>query len=190
MDKIEVCFGCRVFKTGVTPASMKIMIGDANKQFKKYREIVKERDEELENIGLELAISLSEVFEALKRIASGDPSVKISETSKVALIAKLKHMVNLTALEIKEIVELCHEFAICLAEHFDVFQRVTKGDLNARVSGGSRIELLELMKKSINTTIESISREIFERKKAEEELRISEERYRTIFENTGAPRLL
>lgn len=190
MDKIELCFGCRVFKSGITPASMKIMLGEANKQFKKYRKIVKERDEELENIGLELAISLSEVFEALKRIASGDPSVKIGETSKVALIAKLKHMVNMTALEIKEIVEQCHEFAICFAEHFDVFQRVTNGDLNARVSGGSRIELLELMKKSINATIESISREISERKKAEEELRISEQRYRAIFENTGAPTII
>jgi PAS domain S-box-containing protein/putative nucleotidyltransferase with HDIG domain len=190
MEKIEICFGCKVFKSGVTPASMNIMLGEANKQFKKYREIVKERDEELENIGLELAISLSEVFEALKRIACGDPSVKISETSKVELIAKLKHMVNITAVEINEIVEQCHEFAICLAEHFDVFHRVTKGDLNARVSGGSSIELLELMKKSINTTIESISREIFERKKAEEELRISEEKYRAIFENTGAPTII
>lgn len=190
MEKIEICFGCKVFKSGITPASMKIMLGEVNKQFKKYRKIVKERDEELENIGLELAISLSEVFEALKRIACGDPSVKISETSKVALIAKLKHMVNITALEIKEIVEQCHEFAICLAEHFDVFQRVTKGDLNARVSGGSSMELLESMKKSINTTIESISREILERKNVEEQLRISEESYRAIFENTGAPTII
>ncbi len=45
------------------------------------------------------------------------------------------------------------------------------GDLNARVSGGSQVELLESLKKVTNEMIESISREITDRKKAEDELR-------------------
>ncbi|HMK49700.1 MAG TPA: PAS domain S-box protein, partial [Thermodesulfovibrionales bacterium] len=190
IEKIELCCDCTVLKTGMSPASMKVMLRETSKQIDRYRKIVKDRDEELEKIGLELAISLSEVFEALKRIASGDPSVRISESSKIDLICRLKHMVNTTASEIKVIVDQCHEFAICLAEHFDVFQRVSRGDLSARVSGGSGFELMESMKKVINTTIDSISREISSRERAEEEMRRSEEKYRTIFDNTGTPTII
>ncbi len=45
---------------------------------------------------------------------------------------------NLTAENIGEIVDQSHEFAIALAEHFDVLQRVTKGDFDSRVCGESR----------------------------------------------------
>jgi len=38
-----------------------------------------------------------------------------------------------------EIVELSHEFAIGLAEHFDVMYRVGKGDFSARVKGYSKV---------------------------------------------------
>ena len=190
IEKIELCCDCSVFKTNMSPDSVKIMLRETSKQFERYRRIVRERDEELEKIGLELSISLSEVFEALKRIASGDPSVKIDESSKIDLISKLKHMVNTTAGEIKVIVDQCHEFAICFAEHFDVFHRVSRGDLSARVSGVSDIELMESMKKVINTTIDSISREISNRESAEEEMRRSEEKYRTIFDNTGTPTII
>jgi hypothetical protein len=54
-----------------------------------------------------------------------------------------------------------------LAEHFDVLHKVSTGDLNARVSGKSEIELLEALKKVMNNTIVSISREINQRKHTE-----------------------
>jgi PAS domain S-box-containing protein len=91
-------------------------------------------------------------------------------------------MVNLTAINLAGIVNLSHEFAIGLAEHFDVLHRVSKGDLDARVSGISQVELLEYLKKVTNETIESVSREIADRKRAEEALRESERDYRTIIE--------
>ena len=106
-------------------------------------------------IGMELSIGLSEVFDALKKIASGDPTIRISETSEIELISKLKYMVNLTAQEIGEIVDLSHEFAIDLAEHFDVLHRVAKGDLNA-TTGSSHVELSESLKKVTNEMIENI----------------------------------
>jgi PAS domain S-box-containing protein len=80
-------------------------------------------------------------------------------------------MVNLTAENIGEIVSLSHEFAIGLTEHFDILHRVSKGDLNARVSGSSQVELLESLKKITNEMIDNISRDITERKQAEEKLR-------------------
>ncbi len=134
-------------------------------------EALRKSEEETRSIGMELALGLSEVFEALKQISSGDPEVRIPEVSEIELIGKLKHMVNLTAQNLAEIVNLSHEFAIGLAEHFDVLHRVSKGGLGARVTGTSQVELLEYLKKVTNQMIESVSREMTERKRAEGELR-------------------
>jgi PAS domain S-box-containing protein len=149
-------------------------------RYDKYQKMVEERDRELEDTSMELAIGLSEVFEALRRISSGDPSVRISESSELELISKLKHMVNVTADNISEIVKLSHEFAIGLAEHFDVLHRVTRGDLAARVLGTSEVEMLEFLKKMTNTMIQSVSREIDDRVRAEDAVRRSVEKYRLV----------
>lgn len=171
LDKVEMCLECEIFKHNMDVDAMFETCKVFNAQVKEYRKIVDERDRELENMSLELALSLSEVFEALKKISSGDPTVRIPEKSEIDLITKLKHMVNLTAENIGEIVDQSHEIAISLAEHFDVLHRVSKGDLKARVTSSSHIELLESLKNVTNETIESISREIKERKTAEKSLR-------------------
>ena len=115
IDKMEMCLDCEVFKMNLDVPSMKDTCEVFNEQIKEYRQIVEDRDRELENISIEMAIGLSEVFEALKSISSGDPLVRIPEISNIELIHKLKHLVNLTAQHIEEIVELSHEFAIGLA---------------------------------------------------------------------------
>ncbi|UCG80354.1 MAG: PAS domain S-box protein, partial [Desulfobacterales bacterium] len=80
------------------------------------------------------------------------------------------------------IVNLSHEFAIGLAEHFDVLHRVSQGQLDSRVSGISQVELLESLKKVTNQMIESVSQEITHRTLTEAALRKSEERYRAVLE--------
>lgn len=167
IEKIEMCLDCDVFKANNDISAMKATLNVINKQFKEYGNIIGDRDRELESMSMELALSLSEVFEALKKISSGDPTVRIPEESRIELIGKLKHIINLTAEEIGEIVDQSHEFAIVLAEHFDVLHKVSMGNLRARVSGISQIELLESLKKVTNDTIESIAREISKRKRAE-----------------------
>ena len=167
IEKIEMCLDCSVFKTNSDVSAMKATLSVINKQFKEYSKIIAGRDRELEGMSMELALSLSEVFEALRKISSGDPTVRVPEESKIELINRLKHIVNLTAEEIGEIVDQSHEFAIVLAEHFDVLHKVSTGDLRARVSGESQIELLESLKKVTNETIESISKEITKRKRAD-----------------------
>jgi hypothetical protein len=169
IEKIEMCLDCEVFKANADPASMKKTLDTVKVQLREYKQLVEERDRELEGMSLELALSLSEVFEALKKIASGDPTVRIDETSNIELIEKLKKIVNSTAENIGEIVDQSHEFAMGLAEHFDVLHRVSKGVLSARVSGESEVELLESLKRVTNETIESIDREITERKQMEKE---------------------
>ena len=183
IDKIEMCLDCEAFRKNMDVPSMRSTCEVFNDQLKDYKQIVEDRDRELENIGIELAIGLSEVFGALKMISSGDPLVRIPETSNIELISKLKHLVNLTAQNIEEIVELSHEFAIGLAEHFDVLHRVSKADLNSRISDNSQNELLKALGKVTNQTIDSVSIEINERRKVEEELRQSENKYRVLIEN-------
>ncbi|MBW1896214.1 MAG: hypothetical protein JRI47_04085, partial [Deltaproteobacteria bacterium] len=131
-------------------------------------EALKQSEEKFRRLSHDLADGLSDVFEALKQISLGDPSVNIPEESKIKLIAELKHTVNMTARDLGEIVNLSHEFAIGLAEHFDTLDRVSKGDLTARISGGSDVELLESLKSVTNQMIESVSSEIAEREGAEE----------------------
>jgi PAS domain S-box-containing protein len=176
IEKMEMCLDCRPFKTNMNITAMRETISVVNNQFKEFRKIVRKRDRELEDISMELSLGLSEVLEALNKIASGDPRVRISEDSKNELIAKLKQVANMTAKGIGAIVDQSHEFAIGLAEHFDVLNRVSKGELSARISEVSQDELLKALGKVTNQMIESVSREITERKKAEEELREKEAR--------------
>ncbi len=189
LEKIEMCLGCVAFAANIDVHSMEQTLQVVNDQFIEFRRMVEERDKELEGISMELAVGLSEVFEALRKISSGDPEVRMGEASKLDLISKLKHMVNLTAGNIGEMVSLSHEFAMGLAEHFSVLHSVSKGVLSARVSGVSQVELLESLKKVTNEMIDSVSREIAERQRAQEELiasqdelRESEEKYHTLFD--------
>ncbi|MBW2318963.1 MAG: sigma 54-interacting transcriptional regulator [Deltaproteobacteria bacterium] len=162
-DELEGRVKERTAKLAKTTEQLRLELGER----KKAEGALRQSEEALRTINVELAQGLSEVFGALNEISSGNPEVRIPETSKIDLIAKLKHIVNLTARDLGEIVDLSHEFAIGLAEHFDVLHRVSRGDLKARVSGSSNIELLEFLKKMTNETIESVSSEITERKRVE-----------------------
>mgnify|MGYP000879223588 CR=1 FL=1 len=180
LGKLEQCLECRYFHENVDQEALKETCMQISTQLKGLRETVEARDRELESTTLEMAIGLSEVFEALNAIASGNPSVRIGEDSSLEVITKLKHMVNVTAENLGEIVDLSHEFAIGLAEHFDVLHRVSTGDLAARVAGRSSVELLDLLKKITNATIENISLQMSERFRAEAALKESESKYRLI----------
>jgi PAS domain S-box-containing protein len=187
LEKMKLCLKCLVFEVNMDMDSMSEVLNSVNVQFIEYKEKVEERDRELERLSMEMAIGLSEVFEALKEISSGNPDVRIPEASELELISKLKHMVNLTAENIGEIVGLSHEFAIGLAEHFDVLHRVSKGDLSARVSSVSQVELIERLGKVTNLGIENVSKAIAERERVEAELRRSEEKYRQLFSSGPDP---
>ncbi len=138
---------------------------------KKAEQTLRVSEEKFRSLNNKMDLGLSEVFEALDKISSGNPDVRIPETSEIKLIAELKRTVNLTAKNLKEIVDLSHEFAIGLAEHFDVLHRVSGGDLSARVSGTSQIELLEALRKVTNHMIESVFKEMTERKRAQKALK-------------------
>ena len=97
LEKIEMCLDCEAFQANIDSRSIEATLKLVSEQFKEFRQMVEKRDSELEDTSLELALGLSEVFQALIKISSGDPFVKISETSKLELMAKLKRLVNRTA---------------------------------------------------------------------------------------------
>lgn len=173
IEKMEFCLECDFFKANIGIDSLEDTFKTINKQFKDFRITFEQRNKELGNISMEMATGMAEVFEALKMIHKGDPSIRISESSNIELIRKLKQCINLTAENLGEIVDQSHEFAITLAEHFDVLSRVSKGDYDARVYGESNIELLQSFKKLTNQMIENTSKEISQRMQMEEALRKS-----------------
>jgi len=178
LEKIEMCLECEAFKANIDVDSIQETLKAVSEQLTVSKKMVETRDRELEGVSMELALGLSEVLGALREISSGNPNVKIVESSGIELISMLKRKVNLTAQELSEIVDLSHEFAMGLAEHFDVLHRVSKGDLSARVAGTSQVELLELLKDMTNQTVESVSKEISDRKRAEVAAQTSKEEYR------------
>jgi PAS domain S-box-containing protein len=184
IEKMEMCLNCVIFEANMDVDAMKDTLQIVDKQFKEFRVALTERDKELEDTSMELALGLSESFEALNKVATGDPRARISEVSANELIAKLKQTVNKTAEGIEAVVNQSHEFAIGLAEHFDVLHRVSKGELNARIPESSQDELLNALGKVTNHMIESVAKEIDERKKAEETLWENKEKLRTIVENS------
>ncbi len=137
---------------------------------KRAEKALRKSEDKFRSLSRELTTGLSDVFEALQKISSGDPSVRITETSGLELIADLKRTVNQTAENLSDIVDLSHEIAIGLAEHFDTLDRVTKGNLDARIKSNTGVELLESLKRVTNTMIQSVSQEIDQRMLAEEHL--------------------
>ncbi len=111
IEKMEMCLDCKPFRSRIDNVLkddkiLKDTFKVINNQFKEYKKIVKERDEELRTISMELAIEITEIFEALRRISLGDTNVNLDETSNIDLINKLKHVVNKTAKEIRESQEI------------------------------------------------------------------------------------
>ncbi len=183
LTKVELCLQCLVFKNNMDREAMEASCALLARQFTDAREALQTRDRELESDSMEMAIGLSEVFEALQKIAAGDPQVRLDEDSSLELIVKLKQMVNRTAEQVSDMVDMTHEFAMGLAEHFDVLHRVSTGDLDARVRGESEVELLESLKAVTNRMVVSVKEEIDHRQRATRDLQVSEERFRTFAEN-------
>jgi two-component system, cell cycle sensor histidine kinase and response regulator CckA len=182
-EKIKKCLDCPYFKQIKTPEILEAMLAQLLGWHTEAIKMSLEQSRDLEHSRVEMAVGLSEVFEALKKIASGDPSVRIGEDSNLELIAHLKELVNLTALNMGEIVDLSHEFAIGLAEHFDVLHRLSCGDLSARITGTSPVELLEALKHVTNGMIQNVSQQMADRRKAEEEAQENERLISTLMKN-------
>lgn len=175
IEKLPLCLDCKVFKLNFTSPVVKSTFKQFNKQIQEYIAKISQKEKELEDISLELAITLSEVFEALKKISKGEPDVFISEYSSIEIISKLKQIVNQTSKDITEIINLTHEIAIGLAEAFDVLNSISQGDFNKRIEGTYKLEILNGLKKLVNEALDKLVFEMNRAKKAEIDIKNLEE---------------
>jgi signal transduction histidine kinase len=173
LEKIDMCLGCEVLKANMDADAIPETLRLVDLQLNQFKNTIVDRDLAIKATKEALESGLEEVFEGLREISSGNPEVKIPEGSEIELLSQLKCMVNRTAENLAEIVDLSHEFAIGLAEHFDVLHRASKGDLAARIRGTSQVDLLASLKNVTNQMIEGVSKEIDERQRAEKDLRES-----------------
>jgi PAS domain S-box-containing protein/putative nucleotidyltransferase with HDIG domain len=183
LNKIHKCIGCKVYQTNMDSEARRKTDNMFIQQIMEFRRSASEREEELQNISMELAIGLSEVMEALKKVSLGDPSVRVSEASNIELISQLKNIMNLTAENLENIFNQFLNFSMDFAVYFEVLQRVTNGDLNARVTGRLHTELSQSLQALTNDMIESISREITGHKNAVQALKESEKKYLDLYQN-------
>ena len=183
LAKIHKCIDCKVYQTNMDKEARRETDNMFIKQITEFRRSASEHEEELQNISMELAIGVSEVLGALKKVSSGDPSARVSEASDIELISQLKKKVNLTAENLEKIFNQFLNFSMDFAVYFEVLQRVTNGDLNARVTGRLQTELSQSLQDVTNGMIESISREITGHKNAEQALKESEKKYLDLYQN-------
>ena len=155
LEKMEMCLECSVFAANMNVDLMKETIDIVNSQFKRYRQRVDKRDRELENVSMDLAIGLSESFEMLQRLSSGDPTARIQITTKNELLMKLQTLLNQTAASMEEMVHQHHELAMGLCEQYDALAKIAAGDRTIRVPETSDNELIAKLGMLINkeTTI-------------------------------------
>lgn len=162
IEKMEMCLDCEAFKRNMRIDAMQNTISLVNRQFKAYRKRVEERDAELECIGMDLSLGLSECFEMLRKLRNGDPSARIKIISENELIAKLQAFLNETAENLEEMVEGYHGLAIGLCEHYDTLKKISNGDRTARASEESDNELIVKLGQLINQVTSMLSEVIKE----------------------------
>jgi len=140
---------------------------------------------EIENQALE--VTLSSVFDVLKKIASSVPFVHLDTSSELELVPKLKELVYAATKEMENILELSHEFARAISDHFDILNSVAGGDIKKQVLGKAKNDLIISLSSLSNQMIESAEQEIHNRKLAEDQLislkkEFEQSGYQTTFE--------
>lgn len=68
LEKMEICLACEVLKRNIDIAAMKDTTETVYGQFKEFRQIVDERGKKLKHMSIELALSLSQTFEAFETL--------------------------------------------------------------------------------------------------------------------------
>ncbi|MDY6986797.1 MAG: response regulator [Thermodesulfobacteriota bacterium] len=175
LDKIERCLVCDLFKANRDADAIEKALKVVHSRLAASAKMARARDRDLEATSIELSIGLAEVMEALREMASGNPPVRIPETSAIELIVRLKRMVNLTGEKIQEIVGRSQAFPLGLAEHPDPFDRGSTGDLTSPIGGFFRMEFWEALKDVTNQIVKNVSKDILRCKHAEHALKQAKE---------------
>ena len=106
------------------------------------------------NVLCEYGIALSEVLhcccDVLEKIAQGDTSQKIDIKVERNSVQRLIDSINKVSQEVSAMIDLTHELAIGICEHFDVLRRLHEGDFSATASEDSSVEVIRIHGQLIN----------------------------------------
>ncbi len=142
-----------------------------------------------QNFFCEYGHSLSEILHlcsnVLENISKGDTSQKIEIKVQRYAVQRLIDSINKLSQEIEDLINLNHELAIGICEHFDVLRRLHEGDFTATASEDSKIEIVRMLGQLINKQKETFMKFISDIKKQDEEILHLYEQQRTIISSIG-----
>ncbi len=109
---------------------------------------------ECNNIFCEYGQKLSEILHScsnvIEKLAKGDTSDKIEIKVKRYDIQRLIDSINNLSRSLEDLIDLNHELALGICEHFDVLRRIQEGDFLAKASEDSPIEIVRMLGELIN----------------------------------------
>lgn len=146
-QKVDSCRSCRVYK--------KYSGDELNRLADNLNALIAEvsiSKADFEKISL----GLSEAFEALRRLAQGDPTVRLSLKSENELLFKLEEAINQTARGLEQTLNQSQEMGVGLCEIFEVLKKLSEGDLTAQAADDVHNELLAKLGKVTNQTITNL----------------------------------
>ena len=142
-----------------------------------------------DNPNCEHRYALSEVLhlcsDVLEKIAQGDCSQKIDLKFERYAVQRLINSINKVSQEVSAMIDLTHELAIGICEHFDVLKRLHEGDFSATASEDSSVEIVRMLGQLINKQKETFLEYINTINKHKEEIRHLCEQQNEILSSVG-----
>ena len=133
--------------------------------------------------------ALSEVLhlcsDVLEKIAQGDCSQKIDLKFERYAVQRLINSINKVSQEVSAMIDLTHELAIGICEHFDVLRRLHEGDFSATAYEDSSVEVIRMLGQLINKQKERFVEYINKIKQQNEEMLHLYEQQNTILSSLG-----
>ena len=117
---------------------------------------LKNREEEISETSMELALSLSEVFNVLQEFRKGNYDIRINEDSKIEILSQLAKTLNIIIDETGAMINELSEVALSVSENFEVLRQISLGNFTVKANEESRVEIIVSLAKVINEMIEKL----------------------------------
>ena len=133
--------------------------------------------------------AISEVLhlcsDVLEKIAQGDCSQKIDLKFERYAVQRLINSINKVSQEVSAMIDLAHELAIGICEHFDVLRRLHEGDFSVTAYEDSSVEVIRMLGQLINKQRDRFVEYINKIKQQNEEILHLYEQQNTILSSLG-----
>jgi methyl-accepting chemotaxis protein len=147
-----------IFKGKEKEKELEKRIRELEEENAKLKENLKLQEEENNVFAMEFSMTISECFETLRKIASGDPAARVIPQKGISeILTRLEQMVNKVGAGSEEMVNQIHELALGLCENFEVLRMVAEGDLTVSANERSSNELLSQLGVVTNKAIMNLS---------------------------------